>query len=331
MHVTIVSYQLGSLKQALSVAQLEAICVRVLGSTQDIETIEELPGGTINTVYLLHRTQQPTLVLRIAPSEQHPMLFSHEHRLLPREYAAQPYLAPVGNLLPDIVFVDFTNQLIERDYMVQTAIAGDVWRDVRNTLPHEEQDILWRQFGTITRQIQQMQHPEFGPPHVQPGYARWSDVLLADLHATMLDFKTWSLETRALKTVYAFVADQRSLFDFMSKARLLHGDLWLNNLLVRHTPDGPRIVGVLDAGFAQWGDPAADWTIMRMVQTTPKGGEAFWDDYGRLETDPDSTLRSIAYQARMFGWALLELARRQDAKLPQVVQEFEALCGRLGG
>ena len=42
---------------------------------------------------------------------------------------------------------------------------------------------------------------------------------------------------------------------------LLHGDLWLFNLLIARQPREPSIVGVLDADRAWWGDPMADWTM----------------------------------------------------------------------
>ena len=319
----------GSLKQALSAEQLALICARVFGPAHVVDAVDEVPGGTINTVYRLQCRGRPPLVLRVAPPDDHPALFRHEQQLLRREFAVQPFLAPLGRLLPDIVFVDFTQQLLARDFLVQTWIAGDVWNDVRATLPPAEQSVLWQQLGMLTRQIHMVHQDEFGPPLTAPGFDRWSDALLADVATALLDFATWQLPTVALETMQAFVVDQRPLFDFLPTARLLHGDLWLNNLLVQRTADGLQIVGVLDAGFAEWGDPAADWTLMRLALTPLSGSDAFWEGYGPSDAGPNATLRGNVYRARMLAWAALELTRGQHPDAPQLLHQLATLSDEL--
>ncbi len=328
MRIATVPHAPGTLKQPLTAMEIAAICARVFGTAEHISTVEELSGGTINTVYRLHCRAQPPCILRVAPSEQHPALFRHEHHLLRTEYVVQPFLAPVGHRLPDIVFVDFTQQLVARDFIVHTAIAGDVWRDVVTTLTPAEQLVLWQQLGVLTRQIHGVGQAQFGPAHA-PHFDHWSEALLADFTAAQLDFAVWNLPTEPLVTVQSFLATQRPVFDCLPAAHLLHGDLWLNNLLVQRTANGPQIVGVLDAGFAQWGDPAADWTLMRMVLTPPSGAAAFWEGYGPVDSDQAAELRSAVYQARMLAWAVLELTRRQDPKRAQLVQQLVSVSERL--
>lgn len=319
----------GTLKRPLSSVQLAAICARFLGAAHGVDAVDEVPGGTINTVYRLHRGERQPLVLRISPPDDHPALFRHEHALLRREFAVQPFLAPLGRLLPDVVFADFTQQLVARDYLVQTWIDGDVWNDVAAELSPEEHVALWQQLGVLTRQIHAVRQTAFGSPLAAPGFARWSDALLADVAAARLDFAAWHLPTDALATVHTFVAGNRQLYDVLPAACLLHGDLWRNNVLIARTAEGPRISGVLDAGFAEWGDPAADWTLMRLALTPVPGADAFWDGYGLVASDPDATRRVMVYQARMLAWASLELTRRQHPNAEQLVQQLVSVSERL--
>lgn len=65
------------------------------------------------------------------------------------EHAMQPYFAPVAALMPKTVLVDFTHQLVDRDYMFQTFIEGERWDDLWDELTPEENNTLWDQFGSV--------------------------------------------------------------------------------------------------------------------------------------------------------------------------------------
>ncbi len=317
------------LQQPVTAEQLLAICARAFGSTHPIIAIHELGGGTINTAYRITLHNHPSVIVRVAPSETHPHLFRHEHGLLRREYGVQPFLAPIGHLLPTLYLADFTHQIIARDILIQAVIPGELWRDVQEALSQTEATALWRQLGHITRQIHLVQHHAFGPSAPVPRFQRWSDSLLVDFQNIQQDMDTWSLPSQSVQRVIDYLGHERAAFDRIQTPHLLHGDLWLNNLLIHHSNTHTEIRGVLDAGFAQWGDPAADWTLMRMSLAPPPGAEAFWEGYGRLSQDAEEARRTPIYQARALGWSILELHRRQHPESAKLWPILENITGNL--
>jgi aminoglycoside phosphotransferase (APT) family kinase protein len=143
--------------------------------------------------------------------------------------------------------------------------------------------------------------------------------------------ETWGIETTEIRIVADYVTAHSELFDAITTPRLAHGDLWLNNILVQRTDSEAAIVGIIDAGFAGWADPVADWTIMRMTVSPRSGSDSFWDAYGALESAADAQNRALVYQARSIGFSLLELQRMQYtntswlwSKLQETAQALEA-------
>lgn len=325
MHIDLLDRSAEAFQQSIPVEQLLALCARAFGLACSVTAIHELGGGTINNVYRITRAAQPPVILRVAPSAAHPDGFRHERHLLRREFFVQPFLAPVGHLLPSVVMVDFTQQLIARDYMFQSYIDGELWRDVHRNLLHGEQAALWHQLGLITRHIHTVEHDAFGPPDPAPPFPRWSDSLVADFAGIVQDIERWGIPPPHFHTIAAYIARHRDVFDAVGVPRLLHGDLWLNNVLIQRSPEGPMIVGVLDAGFAQWGDPIADWTIMRMTMAPPQGSEPFWEAYGARAHERGADIRAAVYQARSIAFSLLELQRMRHADTAWLWSKLEEI------
>lgn len=316
-------------QQPVTAGHLSAICERAFGVAHPISAIQELSGGTINTTYRVSLHNHPAVIVRLAPSDANPRLFRHERHLLRREFFAQPFLAPIGYLLPTLYHADFTQQLLPRDLLIQAVIPGDLWRDVQSSLSRAATLALWQQLGQITRQIHHIEHYAFGSANPIPAFHCWSDSLLMDFQNILDDMAAWYLPTQSIESVRDCLAHQRTVFDRIQTPRLLHGDLWLNNLLIQHTNADAHIIGVLDAGFAHWGDPAADWTLMRMSLSPPAGAEAFWTGYGSMSHDAEALLRTTIYQARALGWSILELHRRQHPEEMRLWQTLEGITLQL--
>jgi aminoglycoside phosphotransferase (APT) family kinase protein len=127
------------------------------------------------------------------------------------------------------------------------------------------------------------------------------------------DMAAWEVPTNEMRVVADYVVANPELFDAVATPRLLHGDLWLNNLLIQQSESGAVIAGVIDAGFAQWADPASDWTITRMTVAPMEGSEPFWETYGVLDSGADARIRSLVYQVRSIGFSVLHLRRMKHS------------------
>jgi aminoglycoside phosphotransferase (APT) family kinase protein len=291
-----------------------AICRRAFGPQVEVPETRELGGGTFNTTYLISLPGQQ-VILRIAPPESADLAW-HEHSLMRREHTIKPYFAALNPLMPRTLLVDFTHQLVDRDYMLQTYLHGERWDDIAGELDHAEQLQLWEQFGRITRTIHDTAGTVFGGPPPAQTFATWSAAVLAHLDHAVAALHTAQLGATDMDVILEIARSHAGILDQVRQPHLLHGDLWLFNLLVAHTLNGPRITGVLDADRAWWGDPLADWTMFLLAKTATPETEAFyagfWQAYGRPDPTPETRFRQAVYEAMHVATAMAWAARQSD-------------------
>jgi aminoglycoside phosphotransferase (APT) family kinase protein len=307
---TIIHRDARAFQQPVAPEHIQAMCERAFGQGAVIHSVRELDGGQFNNTYLLDLAGHAPVVLRVAPSHER-AVFWHERFLMRRELAMQPLLAPISQLLPTILMSDCTHQVLARDYLFQRWIPGALWWDVAADLTAEEHDELWCQFGRLVRTISSVQAEAFGLVHYGPRFPSWSLTLLDWLARTMADAEYMCLETAPLRRLLEISRDHSAILDEIACPRLLHGDLWLFNLLIERTGEGPRIVGVLDADRGSWGDPLADWTFFLLERrASPQEQALFWQGYGgRPEAGSGARLRALVYQGLHQG-KILSVARR---------------------
>jgi aminoglycoside phosphotransferase (APT) family kinase protein len=309
MQYTIIHRNPQAFQQAVASEQIKAMCERAFGQGTPINSVRELDGGQFNNTYLIELADRDPVILRVAPPPEQ-AVFWHERFLMRRELAMQPLLAPIAALLPTILMTDFTHEVIERDYLFQRWMPGSLWWDVQQDLTPEEHDDLWRQFGQLVRAISSVQGEAFGLVHYGPQFPTWSLTLLEWLERTIADAANSSLDTVLLCRLLAIVRDHTCFLDEITSPRPLHGDLWLFNLLIERTKEGPRIVGVLDADRGSWGDPLADWTFFLLPRRASAQEQAlFWQGYGQPGAGPGALFRAQVYQGLHQG-KILSVARR---------------------
>lgn len=229
------------------------------------------------------------------------------------EHAMQPYFAPVTTLMPRTLLVDFTHQLIDRDYMFQTFIEGERWDDAWDELTPQENNRLWTHFGHIMRQIHDVRGDFFGLPRPGFQFPTWSQAVLDRMDRTLQAATEFPLDPANFARVIEMVRANPEPLDEIQVPRLLHGDLWLFNLLIQRAQDGPKIVGVLDADRSWWGDPMADWTMFIFAHAEPEEGHSyFWQAYGQPEETRGARFRKTVYDGMHAGTALVWSARHGD-------------------
>ena len=149
-----------------------AMCQRAFGPTVQVIAARELGGGTFNMTFLITLPEQK-VILRIAPPPTAALAW-HEQQLMRREQHIQPFFAAVAHLMPRTLMVDFTHQVIPRDYVFQTFIEGERWDDIADSFTVEEQAQLWEQFGHITKSIHSTVGTKFGGPYPMTEFRTWS-------------------------------------------------------------------------------------------------------------------------------------------------------------
>jgi aminoglycoside phosphotransferase (APT) family kinase protein len=299
--------------------QIMAMCQRAFGPSVRVASARELSGGTFNTTFLIALYDQQ-LILRIAPPSTADLAWD-EQWLMRREQQIQPFFAALGPLMPRTLLADFTHQLIDRDYIFQTCLAGNRWDEIAEVFTPDEELRLWEQFGNITRTIHSTVGTAFGGPYPAPEFPTWSQTILYRLERATQAMSKAQLDLTDILSVLAIVRSQTARLDAIQQPRLLHGDLWLFNILVSREVDGPAITGVLDADRAWWGDPLADWTMFVLAKAagpeTHQFHARFWQAYGELEQTPEVAFRQAVYEAMHIGTALAWASRHDDTDTMQ--------------
>lgn len=290
-------------QQPVTAAQVEAMCQRAFGTAAAVVSARELPSGMFNTTFVVELPEQK-VILRIGP---HPAaeVFANEVNLLRREYTLQPYLGAISDIAPRTLFADFSRELLNRDYVFQQFLPGDLWDEVKDELTAEAADSLWEQLAQISKRIHATTGEHFGFPHPQSQFTRWSDFII-DIVAQMRDdLVHFGLSTEGVAPYLEALHNGRAILDEITTPHLLHGDLWPKNVLIdRTSPARPQIVGLLDSERGVWGDPLAEWIFYFLEMP-----DAYWQAYGRPAEDAGTQFRMAAYHGLYCVQLLLEAYR----------------------
>jgi aminoglycoside phosphotransferase (APT) family kinase protein len=308
-------------QQPVTADQLRLICLRASGVEPGSAT--ELGGGMYNTTYRVEFATRPPAILRVAPEPARQSRIERE--LMRNELAVQPYLAPIAFLLPRILAVDFSHELIGRDWMLQSVVPGIPAAEGLGARPRTEWGPLFARLGEIARLVHDVSGPHFGPI-AGPWFSRWSDALSSSFEDTAADLEDAGLEAKDVRDVAALTETYRDVLDEVDEPRLMSGDLWTVNCMVAEGEGPLTLTGVLDFDRASWGAPDADWTIYMAERRTSPERASFWETYGSLETDP---VARLIYRARHLG--AIRLERHRIGRHDLLDETYTELAGILSG
>ena len=245
-------------QQTLSATQIKTLCKRAFGRQIQVESAWELASGLFNNTYLIQIAGHQPVILRVSPAPS-AVVFSHEANLLQREYTLQTYFATVASFLPRTIMADFSRELLDRDYVFQSFIAGEVWDEIKERLSPEENNDLWGQLGELARQIHCTTGPAFGYPHPERQFSHWSETVIHFTSLIRENLLALELNASGTDAFLVVLATGQHFLDDISEPHLLHGDLWPKNVLIDRQNGSPQIVGLLDSERGFWGDPLAEW------------------------------------------------------------------------
>lgn len=310
--------------------QIAAILKRCFGSGACSLSIQEIGGGTSNEAYVIEVSEKQKVVLRVAPPPA-PDIYWDDVGLMRREHTIVPFFASIATLTPRTILVDFTHQIVGREYVLQTFLEGERWSDIEDELAEEENVDLWKQCGEIVKRIHATTGEQFGYPYPGRQFANWHDVILDRFSRIAESLKDYDADLPSFATIAGLVNSTPAIFNEVYRPSLLHGDLWTFNLLVTHKNGRPIITGVLDTERAWWGDPLAAWIIFCL---SIRNGEEEWQDrigafhkgYGMLEKSPAMQFRQEVYNAMDVGSSVVWGARHGNrADIERGQQDLERI------
>jgi aminoglycoside phosphotransferase (APT) family kinase protein len=292
--------------------------------------VRELSAGEFNIVYALRLAGRAQVILRVAPPSTQYVPY-HEADLMRHEHAIQPYLAPLAPLLPQTLSIDFTHQVLDRDYLFQTYMPGERWSEIASELTPMQEEALWHQFARLARTLHDITGEPFGHPYPGRQFPSWSLTIADWLERSARDAEHVGLDAADIRAILTLAGTNAALLDEIATPHLLHGDLWPFNILVDRVAAEPRITAVLDSDRVAWGDPLADWTFYLLPRrASPRVRAIFWDEYGAREETAGARSRAAIYEGLHAGNVLSDVKRRgRDDLLPEVRSTLHAVVASL--
>ncbi len=295
-----------SYQRPLSAEEIGAMCRRVLVAPREPVLVEEIGTGTYNNTYRVDLDDGRSVILRVAPSSG--LQFQSEREFMRNEHAAVPFFAPIANLLPRTLGIDFTHEVVNRDYLVQSRLDGEPAPVGLERFPRAQWTTFFEDLGRIARAIHDVRGDAFGFV-AGPAFDTWSAALQGSLSDLIADHERAGLEDGDVRELSDLVLRHEGVLDQIRAPRLLHGDLWTVNVMIDADAPEPRVTGVCDWDRASWGDPLADWSIFVARKRPGTERDAFWTTYGTPPSSPESEVRSAIYEARHVVMARLERYR----------------------
>ena len=153
-----------------------------------------ITAGKFNTCYRIECNHRPASILRVGPPPD-AILFQHERNLLQRENRIQQKLNQVSDKFPVNLFFDFNHELIERDYVFQNFLQGQLWDSVKSDLSDEQNNDLWSKLAPIIGGIHRLSGESFGFPLPNEMHQSWSHAMIDWIKGMVVDLEHYQLDS----------------------------------------------------------------------------------------------------------------------------------------
>lgn len=248
--------------------------------------------GKFNTTYFVEGAGRP-LVLRIAPPDDDGFIF-YEKRMMAQEPGIHKIIrertdAPVA----EIVAHDTSRAHIDRDFLVMERLPGTALSEA--CISQRQFDEILRQTGRFLREIHDITAEKYGYlgehrcMEVQDDWASAFSVMWNSMADDIVSCGFYDADAESF--VRDILDRNISHFDRPVTSRLLHMDVWAQNILV----DGGDVTGLIDFDRALWGDREIEFAVLDYCGVSEP---AFWEGYGKeRDTSLSAQVRRVFYLA----------------------------------
>lgn len=285
--------------------QTEEDVARIVGHAlgKDVISSEPLTAGQCNALYAVTLADASRCVLKVASADGIG-LRRGERWLMRSEIAAMRLAEPLPDVpAPRVLFSDDTKTVCSAPYFIMEYVDGELMGKMRRGWTEEEREYWYEKIGRLIRAYTSVTNDAFG---IVAG-ERWFRSLY-DFYRDMLvmmldDAEEYRVDLGADRdSLLERLALSRPSLDAYTVPRLVHYDLWENNLIVR---DG-EIVGVLDWERAIWSDPLMEERFLRYARHP-----AMLRGYGQETFSPEERERMLWYDILMDAAFMVDVYTRQ--------------------
>jgi len=247
--------------------------------------------GKHNATYLVNGACRP-LVIRISPPDDAGYLF-YERGMMAQEPNIHKLIRDRTNApVAEIIAYDSSREVIDRDYLIMERLPGVPLTEA--SLTRRQLESVLQELGIHLKAIHAItaeQYGYLGKHKCMKPQKTWAeafrvmwDRLIDDIEAT------GSYSSGEANWARSLLEKHYSVFDRPVISRLLHMDIWAQNILV---DDYARLSGILDFDRALWGDKEIEFAVLDYCGISEP---AFWHGYGeQRDLSPEAWIRRQFY------------------------------------
>ncbi|MBC9712761.1 aminoglycoside phosphotransferase family protein [Streptomyces sp. TRM66268-LWL] len=280
-------------KNRQSAAALRAMVARAYGPDEVCDGEDwagELGNGCFNVVYRIRLRSGTQAVLKIAPPPDVEVL-TYERGAMATELAALRLVREHTKVpVPEVEFADRSQEVCDAAYFFMSYVDGDDLHTLRDTLTDAEKEAYDERLGAITRELNSIPGPAFGPL-TGPGTRTWRPAFLRMVDELLRDGERRGIALPCgYDLIRGLVAAHADALDEVTEPRFVEWDLWSGNCMVR---DG-RVVAIVDHERAFYGDPLMEFGFAGCESSAFGDSTAFLRGYGHPPlTEPERIRRRL--------------------------------------
>ncbi|MDH7601369.1 MAG: aminoglycoside phosphotransferase family protein [Armatimonadota bacterium] len=284
---------------------------------------ERVPTGHFNTTYFVEGAERP-LVLRIAPPDDAGFVF-YERGMMAQEPQIHEIVRRRTSVpVPEIFVFDATREYIDRDYLIMEKLPGVPLTQCRVNRP--QLDRILHQVGSYLREIHSITSDKYGylgAHHCMEPQNDWVSAFRVMWNKLVDDVvEAGYYDADEERHMRRLLERYSSVFERPVTSRLLHMDIWAQNILVA---DGDKVTGILDFDRALWGDKEIEFAVLDYCGISEP---AFWEGYGqKRDTSMEALIRRAFYLAyEVQKYIVIRHYRHRD---PQSAHRYKIQTMRL--
>jgi len=313
-------------QEEISRGLLARLVARFIGGDESRFEFRRSRSGRFNTTYFVKGAARPVLLRIAPPPEYSPKMLFYERRMMRQEPPLHELVRSLTSVpVPEIIGFDWSHRRIERDYLVMERMPGIALSELRQ-ISHGCYERVMFEIGRYLRQLHSIEGESYGyvgPHRPMKPQKDWAAAFRVMWNKLLDDIRSVNGYSEREEVLMRQLLDRHfSIFLRDAPARLLHMDIWSQNILV---DSDCKITGIVDMDRALWGDVEIEFAVL---DYTGCSEQAFWQGYGS-ERD-----LSEAAQVRRIFYLLYEIQkyifiRRARYGRPELADRYRVKSLRL--
>ena len=271
---------------------------------KQIAEIKELTEGMCNVTYDITFEDGSESILKIAAKDRRGNT-SNEVNLMRAEINAMKLVADNCSFkVADIQYYDASNTICDGNYFFMEKLEGDNFFLVRKGMSEEVIATIDTEIGKISRELLNIQNSEFGFLGEDKRYDSLFEFVKQMLGNLISDARKREIDiVYDEQTLMNQLENDKSAFEAIHKASLVHWDMWEGNVFVK---DG-HVSGIIDWERALWGEPFMD-DRFRMHSRS----KHFLEGFGQTAFSEDELKRLRWYNIILYLTMMIEVFYRES-------------------